>query len=521
MESLAFTLQLVDKVSAGAKRSADGLRGVQTAATKAKASLDFSKETARAQAALNRLRVDPKGFEALQKMKSEHAALVKQLRGGGPSQAEGFRASVGRHAAFGAATGAILVEGIARAGDILIEAGRKVVDLVTEGFKKALDVGSKQEVLKLGEKFSLGAGAKEFREDVDRFAKQTGFDDDDIRKMLLPLRRAGFSQQAARSAFAAAGDIAVGLGEGGNQSTVKEALDVFAKIQLKGGIASKQLVGLGASPKGVYADIAKQLGISKAAAEKKVTSGDIDDPQRILNAIFSGIEKTQGAGLGTATNAYPKTLEGIWKKITELPDNYFKKLESTPAWEKITAAAGRFMEMLSPDSPSGQRIFAGLERAFESIVGWIDELASEEGIGAFASGLQTALDVLNGMFQTISLVVDMFKEAIKVAEQVSAPIAKIISIGQGAGYGKAIGMVGEKTATAGVGYAAFARMWGLDEAAAAKPAGANSKTSVSAPVQVNIHGAGGNPEEHGKRAGKAASEEISRRIERTAQEAGQ
>jgi hypothetical protein len=528
MAALAFTLELVDKVSANAKKATESVRKIEDQGKKTQKALDFSKEIARTQAALDKLTKDPAGYkkmlETQKKLRDEQAKLRAELNKPAP---KGFFASFSAKLPFrtigqyttAAAAGILIADGVMRAGGFLVDSAKKVVDIITEGFKKGIEASSKQEVLRLGERLSLGKNAGAFAADADRFAGLTGFDDDAIRSMLLPLRRAGFGEQAARSAFAGAADIAAGLGKGGDQGTVAEALDIFTKIKLKGGIGEKQLIGLGVSPKAVYEDIAAQLGIGLEAAEKKVADGKIDDPQRIINAILRGIEQTQGGKLGTGSIEYSKTFEAKWRKITELPENYLKKLVDSPAWGKLTEAATRFLEYLNPDSPTGQRIFASLEATFEKIVGWIEKLTSPQGLESFGAGLQTVVEVAETLVSAISAVVDLLRSAASIAETLAGPLAKIHGKRQALDYA-------EEQDTKNRAALSFFGNWGmLDRLATPAPrvarnsAGSRS-TTVAPNINVHVNGDVKNPEDTGRRIGRAAAPDIHRAAERARQEAG-
>jgi hypothetical protein len=538
METLAFTLTLIDKVSANAHKAAESVRRVQGQAKSAQKAIDFSAEVKKTQAQLDKLKIDPKGFQQafkLQKQLREEREKLKKAT----EERQGFWSSFTKALPFrsvsqytqAAFTGQLMAEGVMRGAGFLVDAAKKVVDIISEGFKAAINEGSKQEVMRLGERLSLGgAGGKDFEDDVNRFAGRTGWDDGVIRAMMLPLRRSGFDQQGSRSAFAGAADIAAGLGKGGDAATVQGILDTFQTIKLKGGIGEKQLVGMGVSPKDVYADIAKQLGISTDAAAEKVSSGKIDDPQRIINAILSGVEKAQGGELGTGAIEYSKTFEAKWRKITELPGNFFKKVNDSPSWAKLTAAADRFLQAMDPDGPIGKRIFGSLDRVFSQIVDWIDTLTSEDGIDSFAAGIQTALDGVKSLVAGVASLVDLLRSAAAIADKVAAPLARIFGEGENAGenevrkrlYQKRIEEEAKERAGFLVsgGFSNYLDNMGIS--VPGKPvAGAGGKSvSVGAPVvQVNVQG-GANPEETGRKIGKAAAPHISRDIERAAQEAG-
>ena len=531
MPALAFTLELVDRVSSNAKKATEFIRRIEDQGKKTQKALDFGGDVKRLQDQLNRLKVDPKGFQQMIRLRKELAQQQAKLKD--QMSPQGFFSSFTKALPFrsiaqytqAAAFGTLIAEGIMKAGSLLIDAAKAMVNIVVDGFKAAVKAASGEEVLRLGEKLTLGKGAKGFREDVDRFSGLTGFDDDVIRKQLLGLRRAGFGELAARSAFAGAADIAAGLGMGGNQEAVGGILESFTKIKLKEGIGEKQLVGMGVSPKEVYADIAKQLGIGIKEAEKKVTAGEIDDPQRIINAILSGIERKQGGELGTGSLSYSKTFEAKWRKITELPDNYLKKLVDSPAWGKLTEAATKFLEFLDPEGPTGKRVFASLEETFSNVVGWIEEMTSEEGMKQFGAGLQTVVDTAKTLVSVFSTIIDILRQAANIAETVATPRAKIFATAQAAGAAEAYKRGTQMSVNDAVGLAQATKFWGLDQMVAGVPraaasGGGGKNTTVAPMINVSVSGDSKNPEDTGRRVGRAAATDIQRAAERARNEAG-
>jgi hypothetical protein len=269
--------------------------------------------------------------------------------------------------------GAALAEGAFRAVDIMIEGIHKVVEVFTEGVARAFEESGKQQTLRLGERLSLGGkGGKEYAEDVGRFSKLTGFDDDLIRQMLLPARRAGMSQQSVRTAFAAASDVAAGEGRGGDAARVQGLLETFTKIQLKGGVTERMLPELGVAVKPFFADIAKQLKISPEEAKKRAEEGKIN-PQLLLNTIYKGIEAKQGGKLGTGAIEYSKTFESNLAKVKNLPNEYLKNLVDSPEFGRANELLRGLLENLDPDSPAGKRIMDAVEHMFERITSFIGD----------------------------------------------------------------------------------------------------------------------------------------------------
>lgn len=552
MPAIDLHLRLIDGISASAKRAEEAVRGIEAAADRtaksldelgkprktknavadieksakqAAKSLDFSREVGRLQSQLDKLKFDPKGYQNMVRMRREMAQQQAKLKD--ELNPQGFFSSFTKALPFrtvsqytqAAAAGVMMAQGVGLAAELLVTAAHKVVDVITDGFRKAVDASSKQEVLKLGERLSLGSGARGFAEDVGRFSGNTGFDDDVIRGMLLPLRRAGFDQQGARSAFAGAADIAAGLGRGGDAGAVSEVLDVLTKIKLKGGIMERQLVSMGVSPKEVYEDVAKQLGVSVAAAQKKIEEGKIDDPQRIINAVLSGVERRQGGELGTGSLAYSKTFEAKWRKITELPENYLKKLVESPAWDQLTEAATQFLEALDPDGPNGQKIFVALQSTFSQIVEWIKKLSEPGTLQGFADTLSGIISLAQKLVSAVAWVVDKMVEMNRLAEMAATGNFKGFFSKLYEKEDLSVSLASKEAEKFLAGRGTWSTM-DTPAPRAGSATGRSRSVTVAPSTVININGDVKDAESVGRRVGAAAASDINRASERAAQEAG-
>lgn len=405
-DSVSFELKLVDSVAGPAKRAAAALRQMEENAKKAQSAMSFGNEISKAEGAIRKLAGDPAGFMKLIKAQKELAESRKKLKEeAGFGKSETLSGAIGSKLSFArlasaAVVGEIIGEGILKAGEGLLEMAKGVVEIFTEGFKKGIEEGAKSEVLQLGAKLSLGAtGGGEFVGDTGRFSKLTGFDDDAIQKLLLPLRRAGLGQKSSRTAFAAASDIAAGEGRGGDSGRVGDLLETFKKIQLKGGISEKMLISLGVVAKDFYADLAKQLKISPEAAKKKAEEGKID-PQQLLNTVYGGIEKRQGGELGTGAIEYSKTLESRMAKLKDLPNQYLKTVASSQGFSMLSDTFGNLLEKLDPDGPQGQRIVAALDRAFNKITGMLG--GPESAFDDIADGIANVIDLVADLIPDVA-----------------------------------------------------------------------------------------------------------------------
>lgn len=437
MESFNFELKLVSDIDKVAKRGVDPLKKVEEQAKRSQKALDWGANLGK--------QFERVGFTSARAAKKQHdsfaaswAKIGMAAEKAAQRQKRAFERAVEKRAdqmrenslgagikegfgfgrlASAAFIGSALADGAFKAADLLIEGAHKVVETIEEGVVRAFEEASKQQTLRIGEKLSLGAGGgKEFRQDADRFSKLTGFDDDIIRAMLLPMRRSGMNQQGARTAFAAASDVAAGEGRGGDAGRVQELLGAFNRIKLTGQVETRFLSQIGVETKGVYAELAKTLHISADEAKKRAAGGKID-PQIILNALYHGIERQQGGKLGTGSIAYSKSFEARFERLKNLPNEYLKNLVDSPNFARASDLMAGLLEKLDPESPSGQRIMSSIEGMFDKIASFIgdpedaaENLAdkvediihfSEELVGDFrswADALVPTLDTLEDIY---------------------------------------------------------------------------------------------------------------------------
>jgi hypothetical protein len=396
VEQFQVGLRLVEGISSPAKKATDAVKAVSREAKKAQQSLDFSKELHRTEEQLKRLKFDPSGYKKLLEAQKELGESRKKLG------KESFFGAFKDKMSFGKMTSAAFLGDLL--AESLVEGAKKAVEIVYEGVKKAFEAGAASENLRLGAKLTLGKGAGEFGEDVGRFSKMTGFDDDAIKAMLLPVRRAGFDQKGARSAFAIASDLAAANGKGGDQGAVAGVLDTLTDIRLKGGVGEKRLVSMGVNAPDFYKSLAKKLKVSAKTAKDQAEGGKVD-PQLLINTIGEAVEKQQGGKLGTGAIAYSKTFEARSKKLFNLPEEYLKAVSESPAWDKFSDRMGKALEALDPDGPRGKKIVGALINAFEKLVGYADKLLSPENIDKFADGVTKAVDMLAKVPQYLGAIV--------------------------------------------------------------------------------------------------------------------
>jgi hypothetical protein len=398
MEKLGVELTLNDKISAAANKAAAALKRVEDQTKKAQKALGLGGQIDKVQQQLNALRVDPKGFQNLlraqKSLREERDKLKKATEGFGAGLRKGMFAwatPYGGGRVWSNVAGELLARSIVGAGNALVSAAEKASEVLTSGFRAAM----RKETTTLGFTLSLGkAGGTAALTDIGRFAGKTPFDEGEISPLLLQMRRAGVSQQSARTAFAIAGDLAAGQGRGTSIDTVSEILDTLTHIQLKGGINEKRLVGMGINAPDFYKTLAKRMGVSVETAKQRAENGGGRYSQAIINAIGAMVEKQQGGVLGMGTIKASRTMEAQLHKLSQLPDNYLKAIASSPAWDKLTQRMASVLEQLDPNSERGQRIQASLINAFGKLADLVDKTFTPENIDAAISALEKLPDTL-------------------------------------------------------------------------------------------------------------------------------
>jgi len=433
-DTLELVLELADRVSGPAQRAAQALQRIEDRALKAQAATQKAADKVASQQAAHMEKIQRglmKANQAADKERARSLALAdKQMAAsakarekalavemaatrklglmqlqaakmnaahdkakkgntffGGFGDKLGFR-SVADYAK-GAFIGDLAAKGVESIVGGFISGAKAAVGLIVDGVKGAFREGGKVENLRLSYKLLLGKQGGAALDDIGRFSKKTKYDDDAIAEMMRPLFNAGLRGKGARSAFAASADLeASGLGP------ASDFIEKFTKIQLKGGISEKLLIGMGVQIKDFKEALAKETGSRdkegtfKAAGEGKV------DPQAIMNAIFSGIEKRQGGQLGTGAEAAGKTMSARIGKLAILPDQYLKKMSESPAWDKLSDKLGDTLMGLDPDGPRGKKIMDSLFSVFNKIADAVSSALTPENMDKFASGVSRAVDWL-------------------------------------------------------------------------------------------------------------------------------
>lgn len=309
--------------------------------------------------------------------------------------------------------GGLMAEGVFKIVDGMVEGAKKAVEIIAEGIKFAFEAGGKRQAITLGERLSLGAGAKPYQDDIKRFSKLTGMHSSEIEELLLPLRRSGMNQQDTRTAFAAASDVAAGKGKGGDRGEIEKYLKAFETLRLRGNIEIEQLAGLGIDVHKFYKTIAKKTGVDEQTARTNMTNGKVNRGL-MLNTLYENIEKEQGGKLGTGAIAYSKTFQARMDKLKQLPEQLLMSIAGSAAFQRASDAIGSLLELLDPEGPRGQRIIASLQSMFDKVAGYVG--TPEDAADSMADHLENALGLLGQMVEVGRELADAFLPSLETLE---------------------------------------------------------------------------------------------------------
>ena len=176
---------------------------------------------------------------------------------------------------------------------------------------------------------------------------------------------------------------------GGNPD---EAISAIGRLMRTGHVDNRVLGGLGFGENDFFAQMTKRTGIGREALKKEMEAGKLDTAQG-LEALYDLVTKRTGKDLGGAGVGMSTSLGARLTHLKDLPEQFSQGLSKTEGYEKFSATIGRLLETLDPESATGKRIFANLDKAF---LGFADSLAKVdmEKFSKTVVGLFTALPPL-------------------------------------------------------------------------------------------------------------------------------
>jgi tape measure domain-containing protein len=342
MTGFQWILEIIDKTSKPAKQATGSLD-------------DYEKELKKVDDQIKKLKANTIGFANVQKAKKELRDLKKELT---PSKESGL---------LGAVKDIRNLEAVRAVGEglgLAMEAGRKVVEVVGEIGAKFIEATGQEQRFRIASGVLFGEQDKEVRDYIDHIAGATELTDDELKSMVLQLKRAGFEADELQNALPAALDIGGFLG--GGVANIQAATDALEHMRLTGEANKRQLVALGLSERQVLEQLKKDTGLSVDELKKKMADGKLN-PRTLLRAVYEQTAAREGGLLGTTAEKLGDTVEAKLKKLKNLPDQFFQNLVTSKGFDSFSNFLTKLVGELSPESPFGQEVMAGLESIGDTI----------------------------------------------------------------------------------------------------------------------------------------------------------
>lgn len=297
-------------------------------------------------------------------------------------------------------------EFLRRGVDALIEAPGEIIEKLKELGEEMINVAAKTE--RTNSSFGLLFGAEEgshVLEYLESIAGATEFTDDRLKGAAQSLAKVGFEGENLTRALAASLDIAAFSPD--KEGGFSEALASLERIKRTGHVDNRVLGGLGIGQDAFFKELSARTGEGIAGLKKKIETGKLDASDA-LETLYTMIAKKTGKDLGGAGVGMGKTLEARLTHLKDLPEQFFQKLAHSEGLGKFTGVVERALEGLSPDSPNGQKIFAGLEHAFTAVgdsLSKVDWESAFKKLGDVMADLPPKIDAIIGGFKGISPVI--------------------------------------------------------------------------------------------------------------------
>lgn len=221
---------------------------------------------------------------------------------------------------------------------------------------------------------------------LDSVAKHTEFTDGQLKSFGIQLSRAGYAGEDFKRAIGGVIDMAAKSENA--LAGASSAVELLSRMNLKGGLSSRELVSAGISPVKLYARLAGELGIGVKAVEEQLQQGKIK--ASVLREAFYAELVKPGKNLGDAGVAMANTFEAKLTKVKDIIPNLFEELERSQGLKGITAGLSHLVEVLDPSAPAGKKIIAGLEK----LLNWFGKFVQEIDFDKLSDRVVTAMQVI-------------------------------------------------------------------------------------------------------------------------------
>jgi tape measure domain-containing protein len=271
-----------------------------------------------------------------------------------------------------------LIEGVKSAIEGVTELAEKFIDLG----KEIVGVAGATQDLNLAVKLTAGPEmAEKVNELAESFSKTTRFDDDLVKKSLLPFLDLGIKDIGILDDLAtASADVSARLGTGAEG--YGSAMEAFHRLMLKGDVSDKILRPLNIEAKEFWKRMGAIKGVTGETAEKMAKAGKFGR-EMLAQGVLGMLAERQGGAIGAPALAAGSNLGGTLARLANLKEEVFKKIAEGEGMKKLQAALDRFSMLMKGEA--GDKLMASFDRLFvkvgefltpKRIQEWVDGLAN-------------------------------------------------------------------------------------------------------------------------------------------------
>jgi hypothetical protein len=287
---------------------------------------------------------------------------------------------------------------------LAFEAVEKIVDKVKELGAEILGAAGKAERAEKSFKLLLGVqGGDELLEYLEDITKHTEFTNERLQGTAASLLRVGFAGEGLHRALAAALDIAAL--PGGN---LEEALASLERLKRTGRVDNRTLGGIGFGENDFLKQLSARTGKPSDILKRDMEKGKLD-VEEALESLYDLIHKRTGRALGAAGVEMSETLGARITHLRDAPEELYKTLSKTEAFDRLSGVIGKLGDMLNPSGEVGGKLAKSLEVLFTRAADLIEHIDFK----AWGDRLIDFLDKLPQRLEDVEEVLSVFASVAK------------------------------------------------------------------------------------------------------------
>lgn len=245
---------------------------------------------------------------------------------------------------------------------------------------------------------------------IDSFS-DTRFDDDAIKKAILPLLEVGGGRDRGllKDIITAGMDVAARTA---NPAAFNEVVDLFTRVQTRREVNAKMLMGVGVNEADFWTALGETLGTSAKQAEAQVKAGKVR-AETLQAEILGQIAKREGGSLGRATDESVKTLGTTLERFKRIPEDLFKQLSESPGITLLQQRADHFIDTLT--GPAGARIVEQLGGALDRVSGFL--IGNGDAVDRFINAAVAGIPKVITFFENLAGIVQQLADLLGVTNR--------------------------------------------------------------------------------------------------------